>query len=198
MFMFTCAGSVALGQPPVVPTTTSPATHQPKSRVNLASALVGFLPNSGQFEDEVLYAAQASNAGFFITSDSAVLVLAPAPGCETPGPHAIGDGEPDPHGAVALALEFVGASSDAWVEAVEPSSHTFNDFRGNDPDRWRTGLHTFGAVIYHDLWPGVDLSLDADGRQLKYELTVHPGADIESIRLRYDGVDQLRLDQGGF
>ena len=51
----------------------------------------------------------------------------------------------------------------------------------------------FPEVIYHDVYPGIDLRVYAYYQTLKYEFVVQPGADAEQIRLVYSGADGLSL-----
>jgi hypothetical protein len=92
-----------------------------------------------------------------------------------------------------VKLDFVGA-------AVRPQGRdlkdaTINYFKGK-PAEWRTGLKTCGSLIYHDLWPGIDLVYSGTQGRLKYEFTVHPGADPGLIRLAYRGADVHLTDSG--
>jgi Beta-propeller repeat len=68
---------------------------------------------------------------------------------------------------------------------------------GDDPARWRTGLRTYGRVVYRELWPGIDLAFDGRGGKLKYEFLVRPGARVGDIGLAYRGARRLSIDRAG-
>ena len=51
--------------------------------------------------------------------------------------------------------------------------------------------------MYRDLWPGIDLHLRDVAGTLKYEFRVRPGTSPTSIRLAYNGADDLALDDSG-
>ena len=70
-------------------------------------------------------------------------------------------------------------------------------FVGNDPAKWVTGVPNFARVRYQELYPGVDLVFYGNQRQLEYDLVVAPGTDPGVIRMKFDGVDSLRLDSAG-
>ena len=72
-----------------------------------------------------------------------------------------------------------------------------NYLRGNDPERWQTELPGYTSVVYRDLWPGVDIVLQGQDGQLKYEFRVRPGARPSDIRLAYAGTEGLALDDAG-
>ena len=58
-------------------------------------------------------------------------------------------------------------------------------------------MHRFGALTYHDLWPGVDLHVREQAGVLKYEFHVAAGADAGAIRLAYTGASNLSGDSSG-
>jgi len=72
-----------------------------------------------------------------------------------------------------------------------------NYFRGSDPSKWVTGARTYGKLVYRDLYPGIDLVVHFDQGRLKNEYRVRPGGRVEDIRLRYDGIESIRVDDRG-
>ena len=54
----------------------------------------------------------------------------------------------------------------------------------------------YQGVTYHDLYPGIDIRYYTNNGQLKYDLIIHPGADVSRIRMRYDGVNRLSTEEG--
>ena len=75
--------------------------------------------------------------------------------------------------------------------------HNCNYFYGNDPSKWRTDVPNYSAITYKDIWPGIDLRYHGDGRGMKYDFIVNPGADVSRIKVRYDGVENLNVTSGG-
>ena len=71
-----------------------------------------------------------------------------------------------------------------------------NFFTGNDPAGWRTGLPTYGGLIYRDLYSGVDLHYAGAEARIKSEFTVAPGADPRQIVLEYPGAVVSIRDDG--
>jgi hypothetical protein len=47
------------------------------------------------------------------------------------------------------------------------------------------------------VYAGVDLVYYGNQRELEFDFVVAPGADPDSIRLAYEGVEDLRLEPGG-
>ncbi|MBM4031477.1 MAG: LEPR-XLL domain-containing protein, partial [Planctomycetes bacterium] len=95
----------------------------------------------------------------------------------------------------AFSVAFVGAEAVAPV-GLDPSEALYNYYLG-DPATWRSGVPTFQTVAYQGLWAGIDLLTWGRRDGLKYEFHLAPGADPAQVRLRYSGVEGLRLDDGG-
>jgi hypothetical protein len=95
-----------------------------------------------------------------------------------------------------VRVRFEGANSAASLEGVERMSSITQVFRGNDPTRWRTSIPNFRRVLARGVYPGIDVSYYSTGTELEYDVILHPGASLESIRMRFDGVP-ARLDSNG-
>lgn len=98
--------------------------------------------------------------------------------------------------AVLLRMKFEGAN-DATPEGREELPYRSNYFIGNDPTKWHTGVRGYGAVLYEDLFDGIDLVYRGANTGLKYEFFVHPGADPAQIQMRYEGAQRLDFDSNG-
>lgn len=53
------------------------------------------------------------------------------------------------------------------------------------------------AVRYRSLYPGIDLVYRGEGRNLKSEYRIAPGADLRRIRIRYNGAENVLIRQDG-
>ena len=108
---------------------------------------------------------------------------------------AVGTTASGPRGAVAMRL--VGASADAEGSGRRVLPGLTNYVIGNDPRLWRTGVRSYGEVIYPDVYPGVDVVYYGKQRQLEFDFIVAPGASHRAIALAFEGSTQLSIDSGG-
>jgi hypothetical protein len=142
---------------------------------------LSFVPNGGHIDEEaVRYYAQGAGYGFYFTPEQAMLSFAKG----------------EQRGA-ALGLSFLGANPHV---AIEPHRHlggTVNYLVGDDPDKWHTGLASYGEILYRGLWPGIDMVVSGKGGKLKYEFLVQPGASVKDIQLAYRGAQSLSVGRGG-
>src|SRR5262249_8260687 len=91
----------------------------------------------------------------------------------------------------AYRVRFLGANDQATITPDKPLPGYNSYFIGNDPAKWASQCKGYQGVTYHDLYPGVDIRYYTYNGQLKYDLIVHPGADVSRIRMRYEGVNRL-------
>jgi hypothetical protein len=140
---------------------------------------LAFVPNAGQSDRRVRFQAQAGGASFWFTPREAVFSFA-----------AKGKGE-------VLRLQFLGANPATRIAGQRRGPGRVNYLLGENPSKWRTGLPSYQAVVYHELWPGIDMVFRGERGRLEYEFRVAPGASIQDIRLAYRGVRGLALDRAG-
>lgn len=139
-----------------------------------------FVENRGQTDGQVRYLAQGSRYGFFLTRDSLAMTLL----------------QHDRSSGVNLSLDFLGANPDVSVGAEDRAAGTVSYLRAGSSSS-RTGLSTFGGVVYQELWPGVDMAVNGRDGVLKYEFRMKPGTRVDDIRLAYRGADGLAVDEAG-
>ncbi|MBN2206888.1 MAG: hypothetical protein JW742_05745, partial [Candidatus Aminicenantes bacterium] len=95
------------------------------------------------------------------------------------------------------SLVFLGANDDRKVAAADPSDYTVSYFIGRDESDWKTGISTSKAVVYRNVYDGIDLKVYGTERRIEYDWIVAPGADPDRIRFRVVGGDEAALNSGG-
>ncbi|PKP21071.1 MAG: hypothetical protein CVU05_07570, partial [Bacteroidetes bacterium HGW-Bacteroidetes-21] len=97
----------------------------------------------------------------------------------------------------AYKIHFLDAN-DAVITKSNPLPDYENYFIGNDPSRWTNNVRSYEAVLYNDLYPGIDLKLHSSSDfYFKYDFIVHPGAEAEKIKLKYEGHDKIESTSDG-
>lgn len=92
------------------------------------------------------------------------------------------------------AITFVGAGERVMFFGTDPLPGVANRYQGQDASQWESGLPTFGAVTYRNLYPGIDLVYDGSEGLLKGTYIVAPGSNPAQIRWAYRGVEGVELD----
>jgi glucose/arabinose dehydrogenase len=143
-----------------------------------------FEANQGQADRQVRFLARGQGYNLFLTAAAeTVLTLAP------PAIHA---GERQRHAAVRVRL--LGVEGNPVVEGLDETPTRSNYFIGRDPAGWRTNIPHYARVRLRDVYPGVDEVFHAEGGQFEYDFVVSPGAEPSHIRLAFDGVDAMHVN----
>ena len=178
---------------------------------NLSSKPLSFAENRGQWDQKVLFRAEAGGATFFFCNDEVTYlfvrdsdeVLEDAAD-QAGARHAMSDAMPSKFDrplykkeALLIKAHFVGANPNPQIIRGDRLPHNCNYFYGNDQAKWRTDVPNYSAITYKNIWPGIDLHYHGNGRGMKYDFIVNPGADISQIQIRYEGVDGLSISNSG-
>ncbi|MGD8376640.1 MAG: hypothetical protein PVF68_10915 [Acidobacteriota bacterium] len=151
-----------------------------------ASAMpILFEANRGQAGAEARFLAQIPGGSLHLTRDAAILRLPEAPASGHAGR------------IREIRMQFRGTSPDVRIEGTEPTHGRSHYLLGADRSRWIRNVPHFSSVRYRELYPGIDLVFYGRDGQLEYDFVVAPGADPGRIRLRFRGIDELRLDPEG-
>lgn len=179
--IITLLALVAVLMPLLAPTKSLVPVHLPDAPLetvttaaSLAQFPIAFVPNRGQSDPRVRFQTRALGGTVFLTPSGLVLKL-PA----------------------VVHLRFVGANATSTIEGTRQLSGVVNYIVGNDPAHWRSQVPTYAGVVYHQLYPGIDLRYDGATGQLKGTYIVAPGADPGTIRWRYDGAAIPHVDAVG-
>jgi CHU_C Type IX secretion signal domain/PKD domain len=160
---------------------------------------VRFVKNVGQWDTDIKYKADIPGGYLLLKSKSLFYVffdqtsLHPAHAQSTPNNLRQAENSVRGH-AVEVLLE--GANVASQIEEQHKNQAVFNYLLGNDPAHWASNVPSFGEVIYHDVYPDIDLKLYAFRQTLKYEFIAKPQADVSKIRLRYEGSSGIQIAQG--
>ena len=92
-------------------------------------------------------------------------------------------------------VSFEGANTPT-IKGLKPQATYNNYYLGDDPKHWKTGIHPNYAVDYLGLYQGIDMHVSSERGNMVYEFMVNPGSDINQLKLRFDGQENLRIKRG--
>jgi hypothetical protein len=174
------------------PSDMSPAA--PPAAERFGALPMRFEPNVGQFDREVEFVARGGGYTLSLSPGESVFAL-------QRGNLARRRGDAEAQRPMAepsvVRTRLVGANTGAPGKGVDPLPGVTNYFLGNDPSRWRTGIVSYAAVRYGEVYPGVDLVYYGNGRELEYDFVVSPGADPSAIRMQVEGAERITVDEAG-
>lgn len=95
----------------------------------------------------------------------------------------------------AYSVSFVDAMMPNVVGSDKMDVYN-NIYLGNDQSKWASNVPLFETVEYQGLFPGVDLRVYSQELSFKYDFILQADADASVIKLQYDDVDGLSLEDG--
>lgn len=182
---------------------TNPSDRICKEHHPLCSQSFPYLPltfteNRGQLDERIAFHVQGRDTAAYFTAQGMTLAFTGQRNTTAEPDSLTARLEP---GRVQqrwnLKLDFLGANPKVRPEGRALTSTNISYFNG-PPTLWRTGLPSYGEIVYRDLWPGIDLVYGGTVNRLKYQFIVRPGADPNLIRLAYRGPDApLKVNRSG-
>lgn len=169
-------------------------------RKALASNGMTFTKNNGQWPEDVLFRADAGGAAVWYCLDKVVYQFvrpsaSHAPQSDLSDPSMLRrEAPPVPIEELVVTARFEGSNPGVTVGGEQLIDYKCNYFYGNDPFAWRTDVPNYRAIVYHDLYPGIDLNVSAD-RGLEY--VMRSGADPNLVRITYEGIDNQSISEEG-
>lgn len=172
----------------------------------------GFMENKGQFanagiqqQDKIRYVYSDRNFNLILTDngfsyeliqDRKSSAVSEATGVEAaPSDKVSGQ---DGLRTERFDVRFIGTSAHCMMTAEGPLPGYANYYNGGNTNPV-TGVSSYSTVIYHNLYPEIDLIFMAPGdakTPLRYQYIVHPGGNIKNIRLQYHMLQRARLTEG--
>ena len=156
---------------------------------------VWFVPNEGQFHDEILAEARVYGGDWWLTSRGWKA------GMLASGYAALARHE-SPVGGLSkyvLDVEWEGSSADYEASAEHPADHHVSYYRGNQPDRWASVVRPTGKLKVAHVWPGIHASIDGmrgNAGTIKCDWKVDPGANPAQISSVYKGLESVLQADG--
>jgi hypothetical protein len=167
-----------------------------RMRDALAGVAVPFIANAGQTDEAVAFYASTFAGKVFVTRDGDIVY-------SLPGKDASSKGRPLKAASAGWSLTEapVGTAGETRPRPVarKPAPTQVSYFLGNDPSARTSGVSTstYDEVSLGEVWPGVDVSLRARGKNVEKIFTVRPGADPSRIRMRVTGAWSLAPGRTG-
>ena len=179
------------------PATQSRQDGRAGARTSLLKLPLVFEPNVGQADPRVQFLAPSR--GVMLTSTGIVLALT-EPGESGAGGQGRDGGmrlKDQQVRRTLVRMKFKGGNPGAEAVAREELPSKSHYFLGNDPQKWRPNVPRYGRVDLVDVFPGVNVVLHGNGQEVEYDFLVAPGADPAAVKVEFEGVEDLRIDQAG-
>ncbi len=165
---------------------------------------IEFSQNHGQWDDTVLFRSEASGATIWFTANGAYyqfnrVVQESSNGKNDPlsEPYDAGHRFPGSLETMMIKAAFVGANDNPDLLGEELLAHKSNYFLGNDFSKWATDIDNYSAVVYDNIYTGIDLKYYGNSFQMEYDFIISPGADYSQIQIEYTGIISMAVAADG-
>ena len=175
---------------------TEALSATPIGAESFAARPLAFTENRGQWNGQVLFQARTHGMTIWFTRDGVTY----QPACRIATQNEA-HGQANPILPISpmtpIRGTFENANPDPTVTGEGPMEYKCNYFLGNDPAKWRTGVPNYERIVYHDLYPGIDLAFYGMSGNIEYDFIIHPGADASPIAFRYENAQSTSIDRAG-
>ena len=158
---------------------------------------VYFVKNQGQWREPAAFCAGVGFGKIYFTSKEIVFQIFHTEGNSSRDQIDHRKKDPPETEEINIRLQFVNPSPDVSIEAMDKSEARFNYLLGDDPQKWVAGAPSYRRIVYRNLYPGIDLSVCGQGKSVKHEYSLKPGADPKQIAWRYDNIKNARINSQG-
>lgn len=149
----------------------------------------GFIPNAGQWEGEFDFRLRDPQGLVFLKAEEHRVVLMP--------PLHLHDHDHQHHQdhvqkAHVYNIKWLGANAEAeFSTRLLKHQPKLNFLLGNDPAKWAAGLKQYREVVYHNLYPNIDLRYYLNSAGVcAFDFIVHPGGEVSDIKWQIEGVEE--------
>ncbi|MBA3665389.1 MAG: gliding motility-associated C-terminal domain-containing protein [Bacteroidetes bacterium] len=157
-----------------------------------------FTENKGQWQDQVLFRAQLDGGALYVEKN-----------CLTFDFYDKNKFRELHHGGIAKGkykdldikahsykLFFEGCNSAALSEKRQEGSDYENFFIGSDQQKWKSGVKNYQQIFLRNIYQGIDYEAITSTHGIKYNFIVKPNTSSSLIKLRYEGVDHIKIKNG--
>jgi gliding motility-associated-like protein len=96
----------------------------------------------------------------------------------------------------AYDLKFVDANTKPQLVSENKKPEYHNYFIGNDQQRWAGQVGLYEAVVYQNLYPGVDVRAYSIQNSFKYDVIVKAHANPAVVKIKYNGIEPTLKPDG--
>jgi len=96
-----------------------------------------------------------------------------------------------------VKMQLVDVNVNAASTADNRQEGYYNYFLGNDQTKWASNVPLYGNVVINEIYPNIDVKYYFDGKNIRYDYIVKPGADISKLKMKFEGQESVRINESG-
>lgn len=170
----------------------------PVKRVPVSSHGIEFVPNNGQWKENIQMRADIPFGNLYFENDKLTFVFYSEEDIDRI--HDVHHGlikdrtEDDKYTDGHLfQISYPGSNPGAEFSGKRKKENYNNYFLGRNRKYWASKVPVYREAYAKDFWEGVDYRVYSNDRDLKYDFIVKPGADANQISMRFHHLDDIYL-----
>ncbi len=167
------------------------------SGITTVAQQVDFIPNHGQFHDNVKYRCEIPAGNLYLESTTWTYAFYDA--AMIHDMHHAADSIITPSTPLqhhAYRMQFVNTNPNPTLSSTEKQPHYYNFYLGGNSEKWASEVPAFAQVDYTNLYPNIDASIYGNQGTIKYDFIVQPNGDPSDIAWNLEGADRIWLEKG--
>jgi len=81
-------------------------------------------------------------------------------------------------------------------KGLDKSNSIVNYFVGA-PENWKSNVSSFDSIGLGEIWPSIDVEMNAFGNNVEKIFKVYPSGNIDEIKLSIGGISSLKINETG-
>lgn len=158
-----------------------------------------FKENKGQWPTRVAYQLHEGGKTIWIEPDRLTFSLADLDAHPLNQLHKLRHGEkPEqkPYIGHVYHLQFLEAKKAKIKPKGQASPTLYHYYVGNDPAQWAQDVKAYPAVVMHELYSGIRLTLKSEAGWMKYDIELEAGNTGSALKMKYSGTWGLEVKNG--
>jgi len=177
------------------------AMSHPKD--SISSGDLRFVENKGQWDPQIKYKADLDggylqclqNKIQFVFRDQAKLDWLLSYKLRAKNQHLVVNPDEFIINYHAYAASFINANPYTEIIPAGCGSDYTNYYLGNDKSKWASRVRNYKMLTYKNLYDNIDMEFFEEKFLLKYQFTVHQGANPNKILIEYQGATDISIQQ---
>jgi gliding motility-associated-like protein len=161
------------------------------------SPALRFTENIGQWDDNILFKASLDGGALFVERNTLTFNFYDKKKYRSfhHGKQPV-DGKDLFYKGHVYKMNFVGANLQPKVEKMQEGSDYENFYLDSDPKRWKSGVRNYHQIWLRNLYNQIDYEAITAINGIKYNFHVKPEGSPSDIKIKYEGVDDIKLKDG--
>jgi gliding motility-associated-like protein len=93
-------------------------------------------------------------------------------------------------------IHFENCNANIVVKKAQMGPDYENFYFGKDSSKWKSYVRNYHQIWYNNLYDGIDYEVISAVNGIKYNFHLKPNANAANIRLRYEGVENIKIRNG--